>query len=85
MRVCVCAALMTLCQTSEHTRAELKIVLLEFLGSNNRAPDTSDLIPFVMGRVEHETHDKTRACAVLALEVLSRFDPPTAIEKSLVV
>ncbi|ELR15676.1 uncharacterized protein ACA1_377920 [Acanthamoeba castellanii str. Neff] len=57
----------------EKTPVGLKIALLEYLGTNRSAPDSMDIIPFLLGRIKHEPHDKTRACAVLALGIMFRF------------
>lgn len=62
-----------LAQASEKTPVELKIALLEYLGTNRSSPDSMDIIPFLLGRIKHEPHDKTRACAVLALSLMFRF------------
>jgi hypothetical protein len=62
-----------LAQASEKTPVGLKIALLEYLGTNRSAPDSMDIIPFLLGRIKHEPHDKTRACAVLALGIMFRF------------
>lgn len=62
-----------LAQASEKTPVELKIALLEYLGTNRSSPDSMDIIPFLLGRIKHEPHDKTRACAVLALGLTFRF------------
>lgn len=58
---------------SEKTPVGLKIALLEYLGTNRSAPDSMDIIPFLLGRIKHEPHDKTRACAVLALGIMFRM------------
>jgi hypothetical protein len=62
-----------LIQASEKSPVSLKIVLLEYLGTNRSAPDSMDMIPFLLDRIKHEPHDKTRACAVLALGIMFRF------------
>jgi hypothetical protein len=75
---CMCPSTLTcpvgiLIQASEKSPVGLKIVLLEYLGTNRSAPDSMDMIPFLLDRIKHEPHDKTRACAVLALGIMFRF------------
>jgi hypothetical protein len=61
-------------QASEHTPEELKIVLLRYLNTNQGAPDSMDIIPFLLERIRNEvSSDNARACAVLCLNTQFKY------------
>ena len=46
------------------------MILIEYLGTSQNASDRLKIIPFLAEEMKHETQDKARACAILALDIL---------------
>jgi hypothetical protein len=57
-------------QASNKTPDALKVTLLEYLGTSQSGSDRLAIIPFLTQRMQHETNDKARSCAILVLYLL---------------